>query len=376
MKNRVIIISSFAESLLNFRGDLIDAFQSQGFIVHVVAPDFDNSSNILMEFKSRGISAHKISMDRVGLNPYRDFLTAWSLYLLMCKIRPQFILAYTAKPVIYGVISAWLAKVPFRYALITGVGYSFSAGKSKIHLALRALVRLMYKFALHKASLVFFQNPDDKALFSSLEIVNTFSKYKVINGSGVNLDKFPLTKLPEAVHFLMVSRLLVDKGVREYIAAATKMKKHHPEIIFSIAGWIDGGPNSIGQQELDGWVSEGNVNFLGFLEDVRPAISRAGIFVLPSYREGTPRSVLEAMSMGRAIITTDAPGCRETVVDGGNGFLVPVQSVDAIYDAMLKFVVQPALISKMGSVSRSIAEIKFDVKLVNKSILKGMNIDA
>jgi glycosyltransferase involved in cell wall biosynthesis len=172
----------------------------------------------------------------------------------------------------------------------------------------------------------------------------------------------------------MISRLLGDKGVREYAEAALRVKEKYPKIEFVLVGWLDENPDSITQSELDKWVNRGVISFLGKLEDVREVIANCSVFVLPSYREGTPRTVLEAMAMGRAIITTDAPGCRETVIDGENGFLVPVKSVDDLEKSILKFIKQPGLAVSMGKRSREIAEVKYDVKKVNDIMLQEMGI--
>ena len=178
-----------------------------------------------------------------------------------------------------------------------------------------------------------------------------------------------------APRFLLIGRLLGDKGVREYVQAAEQVKQRYPQAQFDLVGWIDANPNTITQPELDRWVAAGTINFLGRLSDVRPAIANSSVYVLPSYREGTPRTVLEAMAMGRAVITTDAPGCRETVVDGDNGFLVPVKDADALAQAMLRFIEQPELIIQMGQRSREIAEEKYDVHKVNAQMLAGMGLD-
>ncbi len=177
-----------------------------------------------------------------------------------------------------------------------------------------------------------------------------------------------------ATTFLLIARLLGDKGVREYVEAVRRIKARYPDVVFRLVGWIDENPNAIREQELNDWVSEGVVEYLGRLSDVRPAIADCTVYVLPSYREGTPRTVLEAMAMGRPIITTDAPGCRETVVDGENGFLVPVKAVDELVSAMEKFVLFPGLVEKMGRRSREIAEAKYDVNAVNAVMLREMGI--
>jgi glycosyltransferase involved in cell wall biosynthesis len=180
--------------------------------------------------------------------------------------------------------------------------------------------------------------------------------------------------LPDNPIFLLIARLLGDKGVREYVEAARLVKRKHPQARFELVGWVDENPDAIDQVELDDWVNEGVIDFKGKLSDVQSAITDCSIFVLPSYREGTPRAVLEAMSMGRPIITTRAPGCRETVVDGYNGFLVSVKAVDELVSAMLKFIDQPELVVSMGSYSRKLAEEKYDVHKVNDVMLREMGI--
>jgi glycosyltransferase involved in cell wall biosynthesis len=192
--------------------------------------------------------------------------------------------------------------------------------------------------------------------------------------ASFTLRPLPLGTLTGAVRFLFIGRLLGDKGVREYAQAAHLLKISHPQVQCALVGWIDSNPNAINQAELDGWVADGSIEFLGRLSDVRPAIEACSVYVLPSYREGTPRTVLEAMAMGRAVITTDAPGCRETVVDGDNGFLVPVKTVDALADAMARFINDPDLAFRMGQRGRQLAEDKYDVHKVNAVMLKEMGL--
>jgi glycosyltransferase involved in cell wall biosynthesis len=237
----------------------------------------------------------------------------------------------------------------------------------------------MYALALSRTKVVFFQNSDDAVLFHKLGLLGTQNKVCVVNGSGVDIHQYAFSPIPlgrtgPATTFLLIARLLGDKGVREYIEAARRIKAHCPETVFRLVGWIDENPDAIREQELNDWVSEGVVEYLGRLSDVRPAIADCTVYVLPSYREGTPRTVLEAMAMGRPIITTDAPGCRETTVEGENGFLVPVKDVDKLAEVMLRFVHQPELASRMGARSRHIAEEKYDVNKVNAVMLHRMGI--
>jgi glycosyltransferase involved in cell wall biosynthesis len=289
------------------------------------------------------------------------------------KTRPDIVLSYTIKPVIYASIAAWLAGVNRRYVLVTGLGFNFTESRDG---AVTHLVRWLYKFALGKVNKVFFQNPDDKASFEDMRVVSPATSSVVVNGSGIDVGAFKDKPLPSGdIVFLMIARLLGDKGVREYAEAAARIREIFPNARFHLAGWIDEHPNAISRQELESWIENGTIEFLGYLDDVRPEIEAATVYVLPSYyREGTPRTVLEAMAMGRPIITTDAPGCRETVVDGYNGFLIPVKSVSGLVEAMQRFIENPDLAAEMGKRSREVAEDKYDVRKVNDVMLREMGI--
>ncbi|MEQ9103557.1 MAG: glycosyltransferase [Rhodothermales bacterium] len=196
-----------------------------------------------------------------------------------------------------------------------------------------------------------------------------------MHGSGVDLKVFSLVPFPQKpVRFLLVARLLGDKGIREYAASAERLHVKWPEAEFHLVGPLDTNPDGIKRDEVQAWQDAGNIIWQGELEDVRPAIAGAHVFVLPSYREGMPRTVLEAMSMGRPVITTDVPGCRETVVEGVNGFLVARQDIDELVGAMERFLVAPNLTIKMGANSRMIAEDKYDVHKVNAQMIAAMNL--
>ena len=342
--------------------------------VHVVAPDLPVNSVIRQQLEDLGASVHEISLKRTGINPLTDLRTMYNLWHLIRQIKPDFLLSYTIKPVIYGNIAAWLAGVPKRFALITGLGYAFT-GETEKRSWLKRIVQILYRIALGKVHKVFFQNQDDASLFYSLRIIKSSDqKTFIVNGSGVDVSSFTVVPLPQINQFLLIARLLGDKGVREYVKAASMVRKQHPDIRFGLVGWIDENPDAISEDELQQWIEGGDVHFYGRLADVKPIIAESSIFVLPSYREGTPRTILEAMAMGRPIITTNAPGCRETVIDGKNGFLVPVKAIDELALAMLKFIEKPELIARMGSRSRQMVEEKYDVNKVNRIMLKEMGI--
>jgi glycosyltransferase involved in cell wall biosynthesis len=368
----VLLIASFPESILTFRGALISAMLAHSLNVHVAAPGLPKSSSIRATLEKKGVVVHDIDLARSGTNPLSDLRLLWQLFLLMRRIRPDVVMGYTIKPVIYGSLAAWLTSVPYRFALVTGLGYAFTDNRSS---SMTRLVQRLYCFSLSKVAKVFFQNPDDEALFRAKGILTESTPSVVVNGSGVDVDSFVVESFPdEPARFLMIARLLGDKGVREYARAAKRMKNLYPESEFCLVGWIDENPDAISEGELDTWVAEGSIEFLGRLEDVRPAIADSFVYVLPSYREGTSRTVLEAMAMGRPIITTDAPGCRETVIEGENGFLVPVKDVDSLVSAMRNFIDDPDLAGRMGKRSREIAEDKYDVHKVNAVMLREMGI--
>lgn len=370
---KILIVASLAESLITFRGPLIASLRSHKFDVHVAAPAITSSKATHERLREIGAQAHDVTLRRAGISPTADLTTLADLWRLMRRIQPDIVLAYTIKPVIYGMIAAWLARVPRRFALITGLGYAFTSDEGRT--PIRLLAQQLYRFSLTRAQHVFFQNPDDQALFREQSILQAGTPSSVVNGSGVDLSLFSPAPLPtNSPVFLLIARLLGDKGVREYVDAARRIRKRFPQIRCLLAGWIDENPDAIADVELQAWRREGVVEFLGRLTDVRPAIASCTVYVLPSYREGTPRTVLEAMAMGRAIITTDAPGCRETVIESVNGFLVPVKSTEALEAAMQRFVTDPSLAARMGAQSRKLAAEKYDVQQVNAEIMQRMGL--
>lgn len=378
---KFLMISGFLPSVLNFRGTLLEGISKQGFEIHIIAPDLVLFESEQQKLEALGYHVHEVPMQRTGTNPIVDFKTLLAIYQIIQKINPDYILSYTIKPIIYGTLAAWLAKVPYRYALITGLGYAFqNVEKFSKRSIFQKLVHSLYKQALSRSHKVFFQNPDDLKLFQDLKLLNINIPNVVVNGSGVNVSDFNILPLPlgidqkPKISFLLIARLLVDKGVREYAQAAEIIKNKYSNVEFDLVGWIDENPTAITQTELDHWINNNILKYWGKLSDVRPAIAESSVYVLPSYREGTPRTVLEAMAMGRAIITTDAPGCRETVIDGDNGFLVEVKSVESLVKAMEKLILQPELIAKMGSRSREIALHKYDVHQVNTHMMQEMGL--
>jgi glycosyltransferase involved in cell wall biosynthesis len=372
---KVFVLASLAASLSNFRGKLLSALSEAGAEVHVAAPDLLSDASTMRALAGLCGHCHDVPLTRTGLNPLQDSASLIAMVRLLRRVQPSHFLGYTIKPVIYGTLAAWMAGVPQRTALITGLGYTFNADAQGWHSALQRVLRLMYKAALSRATRVIFQNPDDRALFIRLGLVDQ-RKTAVVNGSGVPMDEFLQCPLPalDQCHFLLIARLLRDKGIHEYVAAARSVKSRYPQAVFHLVGWIDSNPFAISETDLKSWIAEGLIVFHGRLDDVHQALAASHVYVLPSYREGTPRTVLEAMATGRAVITTDAPGCRETVVEGDNGFLVPIRDVAALAAAMERFLENPTLIARMGQRSRDIAKEKYDVYAVNAQMLSHMGV--
>lgn len=366
-RRRVVLLGSYAPSLINFRGPLIAAMAARGHEVYALAPDIDEET--ARKVRALGAEPVTVPLGRTSLDPRGAIETRRALTALLRRIRPDVMIAYTIKPIVLGAAAARAAGVPRFIPLVTGLGYAFLGGLHPKRLLIRAAAILMYRRAFAKAHFAVFQNEDDRRDFRRMRILPKRLPTGLVAGSGVDTGHFAARPLPEGLSFLMISRFLRDKGVREYGEAAVRLKREHPEVAVRLVGWLDESPDALSQAEIDA-VAEGGVECLGQLGDVRSALADASVYVLPSYREGTPRSVLEAMAVGRAIVTTDAPGCRETVVEGENGFLVPVKDSDAVFEAMRRFVRDPSLAERMGAESRRIAEEKFDVRRVNEALMR------
>jgi glycosyltransferase involved in cell wall biosynthesis len=362
-----MIFGSYAPSLINFRGPLISAIVARGHKVIAVAPDIGSSTAAAI--RSLGAEPRELEITNQSLNPLAMIQAIRELRRLIRAERPDVLLCYTIKPVVVGAIAGRMERVPKIMSLITGAGYAFTGGRELKRIISRVAATRLYRAALRRSDSIVFQNRDDEQLFRDRQMISPQQKICRINGSGVDLHYFARAPMPSGISFLMISRLLRDKGIREFAAAAKRVKSDHPEVPIHLVGYIDGSPDSISESELQ-TIRDSGVEFHGPAADVRPAMAACSVYVLPSYREGTPRTVLEAMAMGRAIITTDAPGCRETVQEGVNGLMIPPRDADALYRAMMRFIAEPALAKRMGEQSRKIAESKYDVDLVNADLLE------
>lgn len=372
---KVFVIGSLAESLVNFRGDMLRLLVARGHAVVALAPP--GPDWVQGRLASWGVRYIPLPISRAGTSIAADWGLLCQLRRLFRVERPDVTLGYTIKPVVYGSIAAWLAGVPRVAAMVTGLGFTFMPASSWKARAVQTVARLLYRAGLACTDVIFFQNSDDEAEFRKRGLIPARARVLRINGSGVHLGRYAMAALPGGpMRFLMVGRLITDKGVREYIEAAKHLRSSHPQARCDLVGPPDDNPAALTPVELAQAVASGAIHYHGVTQDVRPFIRDCHVFVLPSYREGTPRSVLEAMAMGRPVLTTDAPGCRDTVVPGETGMLVAVRDAGALARAMDAFCDMPhAALVRQGQAARARAEAIYDVSLVN-GVIAGALLDA
>lgn len=371
---KILVFSSLAYSLVNFRGALLTSFVEAGHEVVAVAPDDD--SHVAEWLREHRIGFQTVAMDRTGVGPLNDLKTILGYCRLIWSEKPDLILAYTQKPIIYGGLAARIAGgVPF-YAMMSGLGYLFSSAASERKLVRSVFLRL-YREGVRNAKKIFVFNRDDHADMLAAAIINARHDVVQVPGSGVDTTRFTYNEPPiDAPHFLMIGRLMRDKGVYEFVEAARRVKSKFPNARFSILGRAEtSNPTGINEAEVERLTREYPVEFLAETTDVRPHLASSSVFVLPSYyREGLPRTILEAMATGRAVITTDMPGCRDPIEHGKNGLIVPPQDVDALTGAIEHFLANPEQIVQMGIQSRAVAEQVYDVANVNRILMEHMGL--
>lgn len=376
---RLALIGKHADYVLAYRGSLIRAAHARGHEVHAItgAPRGASHSPHLGRAAERllaaGVLLHEVPLDGGGANPIRDLATQRALRRVLEAVRPDAVLCYNPKLVAFGPPAARAARVPKVAAMVTGLGYAFT-GSGVRRALVRAAATRLYRRALAACDVVFFQNQDDRDELARLGIVDAKTPILFIAGSGVDLAHFPRAALPEGVHFLMIARLLRDKGVMEYAQACRALRETHPHATTTLLGATDDNPTAVPASEIERWRREGVPTLRDAVEDVRPALAACTVFVLPSHREGTSKVMLEAMATGRAIIATDAIGCREPVTPEVNGVLVPVGDATALATAMRRLADDRALVERMGEESRRIAERRFDATAVDRTILDALGL--
>ena len=368
-KKSIAVISSHTPSLFWFRMDMMEKFSSYGYKVFALGNEAEE--DWVQKFEEHGIIYKKIDVERNGTNPINDIKTFISIKKCLLEIKPDKIFSFQAKTIIYGNLAAKALGIKEVYPLIAGIGSVFLKDDFKTKL-IRQIMKTEYKVALRKCPAIFFQNMDDVQIFKENHVLKK-QKIVMLHGSGVNLERFIVQPLPDNVVFLCISRLIRDKGVNEYLEASKIIKERHPDIRCMLVGPFDSNPSAIKPEDLQKFIDVG-IEYYGEQSDVRPYLSQCSVFVLPSYREGTPKTVLEAMASGRAIITTDVPGCKETIVNGKNGIMVNAKDVNALTEAMETFIQEPEKIAVMAKEGRKMAENTFDVRLVNETICKAMQL--
>lgn len=366
---KFLLISPKNRTTYNFRGELIKRIQEKGYDVIVTGPDRTDAERV----EALGVDFRVVPVDKNGTSVVSDLKYMFALRKLMEEVKPDAVLGYTIKPVVYGALAAKMTGVKNINCLITGGGYTFTADSFKAKL-LGAIVRLLYRAAFTVADQIIFQNSDDREEFAERGLVKR-EKTHIVHGSGVDLSHYEPRPFPQETRFFMLSRLLKSKGVEEYLQAAEIVKRKHPEVSFSILGkYEDKMQDAVPKETVERLIAEGVITRHDETHDVRPYYADCSVYVLPSYREGTPRTVLEAMAMERPIITTDTNGCRDTVEDGVTGFLVPVRNAEAIAEKMEWFIDHPEQIVPMGQASKARCEELFDVVNVNAEMLRIMKI--
>lgn len=365
----IVVLGAQPEWLSGLRGPMIRDFLSRGH--RVTAIGAEEMAPVREALESWGAAYVVVPIRRAGLNPAADAGAMFALWRALRRLRPDIVFAYTVKPVVYGMPIAWAAGVRRRYAMITGRGYSFQPGREFSRRIARRLATLLYRIGLRFAHGVLFHNEDDRALFLREGMIAPATRTARIWGSGIDLAHHLPRPLPEApMTFLMIGRLIRDKGVREYAAAARVLHREGAVARFLLVGPVDPSPNGVSDTELAEWRAEGAIEYLGPVADVRPAIAACHVLVLPSYAEGLPRTVLEAMAAGRAIVTTQAPGCADTVVEGVTGYKVPVRDATALANAMRRCIDDPGFVERAGAAGLALARERFDVALVNQDIAR------
>ncbi len=379
---KILIIAGLDSSLLNFRAPLLRRLVELGH--HVIAAAPSETAGVPERLKAIGVDYEPTKLRRAGLNPILDLLDVFRLYQMLRRRQPDLVLSYTIKPIIYGSIAARFVGVSRIYALVTGLGSVFYASNFRGRIV-RCMALYLYRLTLRWCVKVLVQNRDIADFFVRNNVVEA-EQISVVHGSGVDVEHFTPAPLQDGEPtFLYIGRMLADKGVRELVSAARIVKEHLPHARILLVGDVDSNPTSLSVDQMNAWGRDGAIEWVGLKADVRPFLQKCTALVLPSYHEGLPRSILEAMAVGRPVITTDAVGCRETIISPGcpdsegirvgeNGLLIPVRSIEPLAKAMLRLARDASLCARLGGRARQIAEERFDVHRINDQMVAEMKL--
>jgi len=367
---KIIVAASFGPSLTNFRGDFIKEMVSAGNEVTCIS--IESTEDMKEQVGKLGSDYISTGGSRTGTGIIENLKLFWSYIRIINRIKPDICFLYMAKPIVFGGIASIFLRVKKIYPFVTGLETAFY-GKGIHNLLIRRILCGFYRIIFHFSKTCFFMNQDDYDRMISMRLIRR-GKGVLVNGSGVNMNYFSKLPLPEQACILMTARLVEGKGIREYFKAAFQLKRKYEGIEFMLVGGLDEHKEAISKEELKHLLSEGAVTYCGYAEDVRPYLNRCSIFVLPSYHEGNGKSIVEAMAAGRPIVTTDVPGCRETVVDGYNGFLVKARDSEALAKGLELLIQNGKLREVMGEYSYQLCKEKFEVKHINKILLTEMGL--
>ncbi|MEZ5385767.1 MAG: glycosyltransferase family 4 protein [Prosthecobacter sp.] len=395
---KILVLTADANTLIYHRGDLIRDFAAHGCeVVTSAAEDYPH----VREFVSKLGGRHRaIRMVRSKVNPLKDVVTLWDMWRMFREEKPDALFAYTIKSVVYGCVVARLAGIRRVYALLPGLGFTFVKPVTLKQKIVTRISEALHRFALKRADVIFMQNEDDVKLFTDMRMLPDGVPVHVTAGSGVNMEEYGHAQLEGdtdvaagRVRFVLVSRLLISKGVRIFAEAARRIKQLHPHAEFHLVGPFDPNPNRVDESEVAQWVAEGTLTHHGMVKDVASLLKTMHVFVLPTwYREGVPHATLEALATGRPIITTYSVGARECVklneegerqredgemlMQGENGFLCHPQNVAAVECAMEWYLEHTDQIAPQGRASRQLAADVFDVRIVNEIITRAMRLQS
>lgn len=368
---KVVLLGTTAACVLGFRSDLIKALVAKGYKVYAFALDYDADTRA--QVRAWGAQPVDYVFSRTGMNPAADLLGMWRLVKIFRAIKPDVVFSYFSKPVVFGTLAARIAGCKRRIGMLEGLGYTFTQGPegfSRKATLLRTIQVLLYRLSFPFLERILFLNPDDpRDLVAKYNL--RVAKVSVLGGIGLDLQQYSYNEPKiQPVSFIFVGRLLAEKGIHEFVAAARLVKNKYPDVEFVVLGGLDpANPGALSKYELDILIRDKVVVYPGHVNNVQDWLIASSVFVLPSYREGVPRSTQEAMAIGRAVITTDVPGCRETVVDGVNGYLVRPWSPESLAQRMIHFVEHPDKIEQMGRASYKLAQERFDAEKINSRLV-------
>lgn len=366
----IVIVATAGESLIKFRGPLIREWVKRGNRVTCIS--IENPSEMEHDIKELGASYYQVSGNRTGTSVVEGLRMIKKYKKAFKELQPDACFLYMSKPIAFGGLAAISLKIKKLYVFQTGLEIAFYSKGFKNWLV-RIVLKHLFRKVQKKCDTVFFMSHHDQEKMIGWKLVDE-KKTFYVDGSGVDMNKFKRTPLPKDISVLMTARLVWSKGIREYIEAAKYVKQLHPEVRFMLVGGLDENSEALSKDELDSLVNEGVIDYKGYLKDVRPALKEAAIFVLPSYHEGKGTAILEAQACGRVIVTTDAPGCSETVVDGYNGFIVPVKNGKALAEKILYLVDNSHLINEMGNNAYEYCKKTFSSDIIVNQISNEMEV--